>query len=98
MGSRKPTRPASITDAGTEAHAAWDALVADLEPFELTASRRAGMEALALQITRMREAAALVKSEGMTTTDDHGVTRPHPALAIERAAAAEIRDWTNRLT
>lgn len=98
MASRKPTRPASITAAGEEAHRAWDDLVADLEFFELTASRRAGMEALALQITRMREAAALITDDGMTTTGADGVSRPHPALAIERAAAAEIRDWTNRLT
>lgn len=98
MASRKPTRPASIATAGKEAHAAWDDLVADLEPFELTASRRAGMEALALQIARMRQAAALVEVDGMTTSGADGVTRPHPALAIERAAAAEIRDWTNRLT
>lgn len=98
MASRKPQRPASVEAAGDHAQAAWDELLADLEEHELTASRRAGMEALAVQIGRMRDAAQTLAAEGITTTDADGVVRTHPALAIERAAAAEVRDWTKHLT
>lgn len=97
MAARKPARPASVLAAGNKARDAWDELVADLEPHELTASRKAGIEALALQLVRMREAAALVEADGLTVTDDHGRTTAHPALAIERAAAAQVRDWTQSL-
>lgn len=95
---RKPTRPAAVTAAGEHAEDAWDALLTDVEEHELTASRRAGMEALALQVARMRAAAELVQADGLTVMDADGRTHPHPALAIERAAAAEIRDWTKHLT
>lgn len=52
-----------------------------------------GLEALCLQIHRMRDAQARIDKEGLIVADAKGAPAPHPAILIERAAQVEIRAW-----
>ena len=56
----------------------------------------AGLEALCGQVHRMREAERRITDEGMVVQDSKGNPMPHPALAIEKQAQAEIRSWTDK--
>lgn len=52
-----------------------------------------GLEALCGQIFRMRDAQERVTKDGAIVADAKGNPCPHPALAIEKAAQAEVRAW-----
>lgn len=56
----------------------------------------AGMEALCGQVYRLREAEGRISEEGMVVQDAKGNPVPHPALAIEKQAQAEIRNWVDK--
>lgn len=56
----------------------------------------AELEAYATQVSRLRDAARRVESEGLIISDSKGQPLPHPALEIERAAQAEVRLWAAR--
>lgn len=78
--SKKPV-PKSLTGAAKEA---WPE-VCDLDaPVHV-------LEALAVQIARLRDARARIDEEGLIIEGDKGKPVEHPALAIERAAQTEIR-------
>lgn len=49
------------------------------------------LEAMAVQVARARDAQARIDAEGLVVAGSKGEPVPHPALAIERAAQAEIR-------
>ena len=51
------------------------------------------LEALASQLARVRDARRRIEAEGMIVADPKGYPIPHPAIAIERAAQAEVRQW-----
>jgi len=53
----------------------------------------AGLEALCVQVYRLRQAQAKVTEEGMVVADQKGSPVPHPALRIEKDAQSEIRRW-----
>lgn len=53
----------------------------------------AGLEALCGQVYRMRTAEDRVSREGIVVADVKGNPAPHPALAIEKQAQAEVRAW-----
>jgi hypothetical protein len=53
----------------------------------------AGLEALVVQVHRMRDAQERITAEGIVVADSKGNPIPHPALAIERQAQVEIRTW-----
>ena len=55
------------------------------------------VEALAVQIARMRDARSRVDDEGMIVLDSHDKPMAHPCIAIERMAAAEVRRWRSNL-
>lgn len=38
-------------------------------------------------------ARAAIEADGITLTDPKGKPIPHPAIAVERSAAAEMRHW-----
>lgn len=91
---RVPKPPA---DLGPEARATWKRLAplvvkagllttADLEAFE------AMCDAAAIR----RQAAALLKAEGLTSSGYKGQPVEHPAVKIERAAAQEFRRWADK--
>lgn len=50
-------------------------------------------EAYAGQVCRLRDAQRRLASEGIVIADPKGNPVPHPALAIERAAQVELRQW-----
>jgi len=52
-----------------------------------------GMEALCIQVHRMRDAQARIEADGAVVNDGKGSAAPHPAIAIEKAAGAEMRTW-----
>lgn len=54
------------------------------------------LEAYCTQVARMRDAQARIDAEGLVVADEKGRPVPHPALAIERAAQAEVRAWADR--
>lgn len=51
------------------------------------------LEALAGQISRLRDAQARIAEDGLIVPDVKGNPVEHPALAIERRAQDEIRKW-----
>jgi P27 family predicted phage terminase small subunit len=55
-----------------------------------------GLEALCAQVHRMREARQRIDSEGMVVQDTKGAPVPHPAIAIEKQAGAEVRTWLSK--
>lgn len=57
---------------------------------------RAALEAFCSIVARMREAQERVEDEGLVVADARGRVVAHPALAIERAAAEQIRAWGDR--
>lgn len=77
------------------ARQAWTEIVADLgsTPDGVEA---AGVESYAVAVGRMRDAQARIDAEGMIIGDDKGRPTAHPALAIERAASAEVKRWLER--
>lgn len=56
----------------------------------------AALEAFCTLVSRMRDARARVDAEGLIVKDARGQTVPHPALAVERQTAEEIRAWGDR--
>lgn len=55
------------------------------------------LEALAGQISRLRDAQSRIAEEGLIVADGKQNPVPHPALAIEKAAQEEIRKWSPQL-
>lgn len=56
----------------------------------------AELEAYASQVARLRDARRRIEAEGMIVADPKGYPIPHPAIAIERGAQAEVRQWAVR--
>lgn len=56
------------------------------------------MEAYCGQVARLRDAQRRLAADGSVVLDSKRNPVPHPALAIERAAQAEIRAWGDRFT
>ena len=54
---------------------------------------RAALETFATLMARLREARDRIEEEGMVVTDSRGRVIPHPALAVERSTAEQIRVW-----
>ncbi|URC18041.1 terminase small subunit [Arthrobacter phage Cole] len=57
---------------------------------------RSALEAFCTLMARLREARSRVEEEGMVVKDPRGRVVPHPALAVERQAAEQIRAWGDR--
>ena len=56
-----------------------------------------GFEAFCGQVARLRDAQRRISREGLVTADAKGNPIPHPALAIETKAQAEVRAWLKAL-
>lgn len=67
----------------------WCDLVDQVKP----AIGTAGMEALCGQVYRMRDAQRRITEEGLVVLDAKGNPAPHPAIAVEKQASAEVRAW-----
>lgn len=57
---------------------------------------RSALEAFCILMARLREASQRVADEGMVVKDPRGRVVPHPALAVERQTAEQIRVWGDR--
>lgn len=65
----------------------------EVEPQVDTRIGAVGLEALCLAVYRLRDARDRVSRDGLIVADARGNPSQHPALAIEKAAAAEVRSW-----
>lgn len=74
---------------------AWAEIIGDI-PTGLDAVEAAGIEAFANAIARRRAAQRQLDEEGLIVADDKHRPIEHPALAIERAAAVEVKRWIER--
>lgn len=72
-------------DVWTEVIARWGEMSWKVEGAEL--------EAYCVQVARMRDAQARVDAEGLIIADEKGRPVPHPAIALEKQAHAEVRAW-----
>ena len=81
------TAPEFMPDAE---RAIWDQMVAAGSP------EGPELEAFVGQVARLREAQRRIAAEGLITADPKGFPIPHPAIAIEKAAQAEIRAWGSK--
>lgn len=82
---------ASPEHLSPEARAVWDAVVAKKPGCE-----GPDLEAYSVQVARMRDAQARIDREGLIVADAKGNPIPHPALAVEKVANAEVRAWSER--
>ncbi len=57
---------------------------------------RSALETFCTLMARLREARKRIEDEGMVVTDPRGRVIPHPALAVERSTAEQIRAWGDR--
>ena len=57
---------------------------------------RSALEAFCTLMARLREARKRVEDEGMVVKDPRGRVIPHPALAVERQTAEQVRAWGDR--
>lgn len=83
------TAPKHLSDS---AKAAWESIVADID----IVVEAPALEAYAVALGRMRDAQARIDAEGLVVADDKGRPAPHPALAIEKQQADEVRKWLQR--
>lgn len=82
---RPPSAPKHLS---TPAKRAWREVV---QPGE-RASCLPLVEALAVQMGRMRDAQHRVDDEGLIVADERGVPVEHPALSVERLAHVKVRE------
>ncbi|MFJ4168361.1 P27 family phage terminase small subunit [Paenarthrobacter sp. NPDC089714] len=54
------------------------------------------LEAYCAQVALQRDLRARIAGEGSIIADERGRPEPHPAIALERAAQKEIRDWGDK--
>jgi P27 family predicted phage terminase small subunit len=77
-----------------EAAAVWAELVTELGGIPVNT---AAFGAYCVQVARLRDAQGRIDREGLVVADEKGRPVPHPAIAIEKAAQAEIRSWADRI-
>lgn len=75
----------------TAAAESWSEITASLT--EEAGGESAALEAYATALARLRDAQSRIDREGSLIADAKGNPIQHPALAIEKSAAAEIRLW-----
>lgn len=89
--ARNTEPPAELPEA---AAAVWREIM-DSNDLAGTVDRSA-LEAFCTLMARLREARKRVEDEGMVVKDPRGRVIPHPALAVERQTAEQIRAWGDR--
>lgn len=71
--------------------AVFSELLRERDALGLPALKPGVAEAAAVQILRMRDAAARIEDEGLLIADAKGNAVPHPALEVERLAQDALR-------
>ncbi|ALY08898.1 hypothetical protein GALAXY_54 [Arthrobacter phage Galaxy] len=54
------------------------------------------LEAYCGQVAMVRDARRRIATEGTIIADERGKPEPHPAIALERAAQKEVREWGDK--
>lgn len=85
--------PGHLSEA---AQAAWLEITASMTAAAMVGVEGPALEAYAVAVSRQRDAQARIDAEGIIVAGDKGTPIPHPALAIEKSASAEIRAWVAR--
>lgn len=75
---------------------AWLEITEGMTQAGVEGAEAPALEAYATAVARMRDAQERVAREGLLIADAKGNPMPHPALAIEKSAAAEVRAWVSR--
>lgn len=70
----------------------WGELETQVRP----SIQSSGLEALCAQVYIVRDAQKRISEEGLVIADARGNPAPHPAIAIQKAASAEIRQWLQK--
>jgi phage terminase small subunit len=82
------TPPKNLTE---EQKAAWEELIEqEYEPSPK-------LEALAVQISRMREAQHRIDVDGLIVEDERGTPVKHPAIEIEKEAQKLVFKWSDEI-
>jgi hypothetical protein len=89
MAKKPATHPASLPE---HLRPIWDEMAVQVGP-KIGAI---GLEALCVQVYRMRDAQRRITAEGVVVSSPKGDPVPHPALAVEVKAQAEVREWIKR--
>lgn len=89
--SRKLDRPSHLAE---HLIPIWDEFEGQISP----RIGAAGLEALCVSVYRLRDAEARITADGMIVSDARGNPAAHPALAIEKQAQADIRQWMSKFT
>lgn len=80
--------PAGVADV-------WDEVIAAYgEGFE--AIEGPALEAYCGQVAILRDCQRRLATDGTVVEDPKGFPIPHPAIAMERSAQAEIRTWADK--
>ena len=85
----KIVRPASLPE---HLSSIWDEVVSDVRD-DIGCC---GLEALCIQVHRLRVAQAKVTDEGVIVASEKGTPMAHPGLEIEAKAQREIRMWLEK--
>ena len=97
VGDQLYDLPDPPEELGVVAQAVWREVGPDLvDVGVLRSSDLIAFEAMCQAVERMRDAASVLKVDGVISTGSTGQKRAHPALDIERQAAAEFRQWATR--
>ncbi|QRI45464.1 hypothetical protein SEA_LEONA_56 [Arthrobacter phage Leona] len=84
--------PPEYLDA--EAAAVWREVIAQHhEPAKIAGP---DLAAYCGQVALQRDLRERIATEGAIIADERGRPEPHPAIAMERAAQKEIRDWGDK--
>jgi P27 family predicted phage terminase small subunit len=97
VGDQLYDLPDPPKEIGEIAQAVWREIGPDLvDVGVLRSSDLIAFEAMCQSVQRMRDAAAVIKQDGVISEGSTGQKRAHPALDIERQAATEFRQWATR--
>ena len=98
MKPRQPASPAELVQPPDHLPAAVSAVWLEIVASnDLVANvDRTALETYCTMVARVREARQRIEEEGMVVTDPRGRVIPHPALAVERQTAEQIRAWGDR--
>jgi len=72
-----------------ELHEIWEEMAEQVAP----RAPDLAIEALCRQVALMRDAAGRIQKEGAIVVDGKGNAVQHPAIAIEREAGKQVREW-----
>ncbi|MDK8637520.1 P27 family phage terminase small subunit [Corynebacterium imitans] len=77
-----------------EAAGVWDSVISESSNPALIAADE--LAAYCNQVVLERDCARRVREEGTIVADERGRPIPHPAIAVGRQAALDVKNWAER--